>query len=77
MSIDEYLRVMTELGYPRPSICVWLGDEGELHGSASYMGTCGHGGNVGFQAHRVDELVEHLFGHVSDSGKRYEEAHKS
>jgi hypothetical protein len=73
MTLKNYFARMLALGYPSPSITLWCNDVGRLKGSTSYMGTCGHAGISGFVPKNSEHLIEHLFNHVTEGGKRFEE----
>lgn len=61
MSVDEYMRRMIELGYPKPSLNLWLRDDGAISGCASYRGTCGFGGDERAVYASWPDLIAALF----------------
>ena len=71
MTLAEYFAEMLRLGYPRPSINLWIKEDGTLTGSASYHATCGHGGPSGAVYKGEGALIKALFMHVTDGGRTY------
>lgn len=74
MGVNEYLREMSRLGYPRPSIDFWVDHDGNLKGAASYYG----GGRIGeeraYRQHEVNRLIQALFNNITKNGRRFSRA---
>lgn len=72
MTTDEYFERMKALGYPAPSLRLWIDDDdGRKRASASFRGTCGHGGRAGDDPKSWDEMISLVFNHVTDGGKTF------
>lgn len=75
MTVDQYFARMKRLGYPCPSLMIW-DDDGKITASASFKGSCGHGGRVRGRGEFVgsyDQWIAHVFEHVTDGGKTFAE----
>ena len=74
MTVNEYLREMEKLGYPCPSIDLWIDAEHHLRGAASYHG----GGRIGdertYHRHEVNRLIQALFNNITKNGRCFSRA---
>lgn len=71
MSNEEYFTRMLALGYPQPSLSLWLDNNGIRKGSASHLGICGLGGESGAIYKYWGDLIKAVFDHITDGGKPY------